>query len=434
MINNQGITDTNWKQKFLPIWIAQLFSLLGSGLVQFALVWYITQETGSAAMLATATLVALLPEVLLAPFAGAFVDRLNRRLVMIFADLFIALTTLALVLIFAINRIEIWHIFVVLLLRSAGGVFHWPAMQASTALMVPDKHLARFAGLNQAVRGGLNIVAPLLGALLMTLLQFHQVIAVDVITALIAILPLVFISVPQPERKDSEKILTPRMILSDVQQGLVYLKSWKGMFYLALLAAILNFFLVPTGTLMPLMVTQHFGGDVWQLSILESAIGIGIVAGGLLLGIWGGFKNRIVTSIVGVIGIGLGVFIFGITPANWFWVGVASVALFGFMSPITNGPINAIMQSKIAPEMQGRVLSLISSLCSMMMPLALLIAAPVAEWFGLRVWYWASGLLVMAIGLLAFFVPSVMMLDRDAPQNTPIPSTTELSKNEAVLN
>ena len=124
----------------------------------------------------------------------------------------------------------------------------------------------------------------------------------------------------------------------------------------------------------------------------------------------------------------------GITPANWFWVGVASVALFGFMSPITNGPINAIMQSKIAPEMQGRVLSLISSLCSMMMPLALLIAAPVAEWFGLRVWYWASGLLVMAIGLLAFFVPSVMMLDRDAPQNTPIPSTTELSKNEAVLN
>jgi len=205
MINNQGITDTNWKQKFLPIWIAQLFSLLGSGLVQFALVWYITQETGSAAMLATATLVALLPEVLLAPFAGAFVDRLNRRLVMIFADLFIALTTLALVLIFAINRIEIWHIFVVLLLRSAGGVFHWPAMQASTALMVPDKHLARFAGLNQAVRGGLNIVAPLLGALLMTLLQFHQVIAVDVITALIAILPLVFISVPQPERKDSEK-------------------------------------------------------------------------------------------------------------------------------------------------------------------------------------------------------------------------------------
>ncbi len=410
-----NMIEKNWMKRFIPIWSAQIFSLLGSGLVQFALVWYITQQTGSAAMLATATLVALLPEVLLAPFAGAYVDRLNRRVVMIVADLFIAVTTLALVLLFALDLIQVWHIFVVMFLRSVGGIFHWPAMQASTALMVPDKHLSRFAGLNQAVHGGLNIIAPPLGALLMTLLQFYQVIAVDVITAIIAITPLLFIRIPQPARADTAPMVTPKMILRDVKEGFVYLKQWKGMLYLALIAAFLNFLLTPSSTLMPLMITQHFKGGVWQLSLLESIMGIGIVAGGLLLGVWGGFKNRVLTSLIGVAGIGLGVFIFGLAPARWFWLGVVGFAITGFMSPIANGPLQAIMQSKIAPEMQGRVLSLINSLCVMMMPIALLIAAPVAELLGLRVWYWAGGLLVMLVALYAFFVPAVNSLDSSTP-------------------
>ncbi len=339
MENNKYVIEENWMKKFIPIWGAQIFSLLGSGLVQFALVWYITQQTGSAAMLATATLVALLPDVLLAPFAGAYVDRLNRRVVMIVSDLFIAITTLALVLLFALDMIQIWHIFVVMFLRSVGGIFHWPAMQASTSLMVPEKHLSRFAGLNQAVRGGLNIIAPPLGALLMSLLQFYQVIAVDVITALIAITPLFFFKIPQPVRKDTTQMITPRIILRDVKEGFVYLKKWKGMLYLALIAAILNFLLTPSGTLMPLMVTQHFNGGVWQLSLLESVMGIGIVAGGLTLGVWGGFKNRIYTSLIGVAGLGLGVFVFGIAPASWFWLGVVGFGIVGFMSSFANGPL-----------------------------------------------------------------------------------------------
>ena len=415
MENNKYVVEGNWMKRFIPVWGAQIFSLLGSGLVQFALVWYITQQTGSAAMLATATLVALLPEVLLAPFAGAYVDRLNRRLVMITADLFIAVTTLALVLLFATSLIQVWHIFVVMFLRSVGGIFHWPAMQASTALMVPDKHLSRFAGLNQAIRGGLNIIAPPLGALLMTLLQLYQVIAVDVVTAIIAITPLLFIRIPQPTRADATPMVTPKMILRDVKEGFVYLKQWKGMLYLALIAALLNFLLTPAGTLMPLMVTRHFKGGVWHLSLLESVMGMGIVGGGLLLGVWGGFKNRVYTSLIGIAGIGLGILVFGLAPENWFWLGVAGFAITGFMNPIANGPLQAIMQSKIAPEMQGRVLSLINSLCMMMMPIALLIAAPMAELLGLRVWYWAGGLRVILVALLTFFVPAVITLDKNNP-------------------
>ena len=415
MENNAYVIEKNWKRKFIPIWGAQLFSLLGSGLVQFALVWYITQETGSAAALATATLIALLPEVLLAPFAGAYVDRLNRRIVMIVADSFIALTTLSLVLLFVFDLIQIWHIFVIMFLRSLGGIFHWPAMQASTSLMVPDQHLSRFAGLNQAVRGGLNIIAPPLGALLMSLLQFYQVVAVDVVTALIAITPLFFIGIPQPKRNDSVEMVTPKILLRDVGDGFAYLKKWKGMLYLALIAAFLNFLLTPASTLMPLVVTEHFKGGVWQLSVLESTVGIGIVVGGLTLGIWGGFKNRVHTSLLGIIGLGLGVFIFGLAPAKQFWLAVVGSAVLGFMNPIANGPLQAIMQSRIEPELQGRVLGLINSMCMMMMPLALLIAAPVAEWVGLRVWYWAGGALVMIVGFLSFFVREVSELENLKP-------------------
>ncbi len=415
MENNTYVIEADWKRKFIPVWGAQIFSLLGSGLVQFALVWYITQQTGSAALLATSTFVALLPDVLFAPFTGALVDRLNRRVVMIIADGAIALATLGLVLLFAFDRIEIWHVFVVLFLRSLGGTFHWPAMQASTSLMVPEQHLSRFAGLNQAVRGGLNIIAPPLGALLMSLLQFYQVIAIDVITALIAITPLFFISIPQPRQMDAQTRVTPSSVLRDVAEGFNYVKRWRGVFMLILTAAVLNFLLAPSSTLMPLMVTQVFHGDVWKLSLLESMMGIGIVIGGLLLGVWGGFKNRVATSLIGVIGIGLGVLIFGLAPANLFWLAVVGMAFTGFMSPIANGPLQAIMQSKIEPEMQGRVMGLTNSVCMMMMPISLLIAAPVAELAGLRVWYWAGGALVILIGVGLCLVPEVLYLESRKP-------------------
>ncbi len=424
MDTNTIVIEKDWMRKFIPIWVAQIFSLLGSGLVQFALIWYITQQTGSAGMLATATIVAILPEVLFAPFAGALVDRLNRRVVMIVADSLIALITLALVMLFAFNLIQVWHIFVVMFLRSVGGVFHWPAMQASTSLMVPEKHLSRFAGINQALRGGLNIIAPPLGALLMSLLQFYQVIAVDVVTAIIAITPLFFIAVPQPTRVDSSALVTPRSILRDVKEGFLYVKNWRGMLYLILIAALLNFLLAPAGTLMPLMVTKHFQGGVWQLSLLESILGGGIVAGGLTLGVWGGFKNRIITSLIGVMGIGVGVMIFGLAPANLFWMAVVGNAILGFMNPIANGPLHAIMQSRIEPEMQGRVMGLTNSVCLMMMPLSLAIAAPVAELIGVQVWYWLGGGLVIVVAVIAFLVPEIISLESTKPsiQSAPVPA------------
>ncbi len=401
----------NWMKKFFPIWGAQIFSLLGSGLVQFALVWYLTQKTGSATILAMATFVALLPNVLLAPFAGALIDRWNRRVVMIVADGSIALVTLVLVILFATNLVQVWHIFVVLFLRAAGSMFHWPAMQASTSMMVPEKHLSRVAGINQAISGALNIAAPPLGALLMSLLSFYLVIAIDIVTALIAIMPLFFISIPQPVRKDQDAKVSVRLVLRDIVEGFQFLKAWPGILLLTVLAAVLNFFLAPVETFMPLLVTQHFKMGVWELSILQSAVGIGIVVGGLLLGVWGGLKNKAATSLMGVIGIGLGIVLVAAAPANLFPLAVAGVLVMGLTSPIANGPLMAIMQSKVPREMQGRVMGFSGSLSSAMMPIAMLISAPVVDQLGLHAWYWAAGLITVGMGVAMFFIKPILQLE-----------------------
>lgn len=403
--------SNKWMKKFLPIWSAQIFSLLGSGLVQFALVWWLTQKTGSATILAMSTFVALLPNVLIAPFAGALVDRWNRRVVMIVADGSIALVTLALVVLFATNRVEVWHIFVVLFLRATGSMFHWPAMQASTSLMVPEKHLSRVAGINQALSGALNIAAPPLGALLMSLLSFYQVISVDIITAIIAITPLFFISIPQPVRKDQEEKISVQLVLRDTADGFRFMKAWPGIMLLTIMAALLNFFLAPVDTFIPLMVTQYFKLGVWELSILQSSVGIGIVVGGLLLGVWGGFKSKVTTSLVGVMGIGLGVILVALAPANLFYVAVVGMVVLGITNPIANGPLMAIMQSKVPPEMQGRVMGFTGSLCSAMMPIAMLVSAPVVDKLGLRAWYWAAGGFTLLMGFAMFFIKPITQLD-----------------------
>jgi DHA3 family macrolide efflux protein-like MFS transporter len=219
-----------WAAKFFTIWTGQAFSLLGSALVQFALVWWLTRTTGSATVLATATLVALLPQVLLGPLAGALVDRWNRRLVMIVADTSIALATIGLALLFWSGDIQVWHVYVLMFIRSLAGAFHWPAMQASTSLMVPREHLSRIQGLNQMLQGGMNILAAPLGALLLEVLPMQGVLAIDVVTALLAVLPLLFIAVPQPQRSaEAQPHASKPSVWQDLKAGFRYVWSWPGM-------------------------------------------------------------------------------------------------------------------------------------------------------------------------------------------------------------
>ncbi|MCX7844217.1 MAG: MFS transporter [Candidatus Bipolaricaulota bacterium] len=398
-----------WKGRFFTIWTGQQLSLFGTTVAQFALVWWLTQRTGSATVLATASLAALLPSVLLGPFAGALVDRWNRRRVMLVADSLIALVSLALALLFWAGKTEVWHIYLVKVVRALGGAFHWPAMTASVSLMVPKEHLSRIAGLNHALNGLRTIVGPSAAALLLTAFPIHLVLGIDVLTAILAVVPLLFVSIPQP---GAARDRPP--YFRELAQGFRYIWSWRGALYLVLGATLLNALLSPASSLLPLLVTKHFGKGALELGWLESAFGFGVIAGGLLLSAWGGFKRRIYTALLGMAGMGVGVVALGMAPAHRFPLALGAMAWVGLMNPITNGPLMAILQATVAPEIQGRVFSVISSLAEGASPVGLALAGPVADLFGVQVWFLLGGSGLLLMGLGGFFVPSLVRIEEGA--------------------
>ncbi len=423
MENSSQPETGKWAGRFFTIWSGQALSLFGSALVQFALIWWLTKNSGSATVLAIATLVGMLPQIVIGPFAGALVDRWNRRTIMIIADGTIALFSLLLAYLFARGIVQIWHVYAIMAIRAVGGAFHFPAMSASTPLMVPKEQLTRINGLNQALQGVNSLVAPPVGALLLSILPTQGVLLIDVGTALLAILPLLFIAIPQPTRHEQlrQQQVKPSL-LQDIHEALTYIRSIRGFIAIVFMALFLNFLLVPTTALTPLLITKHFGKGAIELGLMESVMGFGIIAGGIGLSIWGGFKKKMVTSVAGIIGLGIGVMLIGFAPANLFPLAIAGSIVLGLMLPVANGPIGALLQSIVRPDMQGRVTSLLGSGATAISPLGLLIAGPFSDWLGIRVWFWAGGILCVLIATVAFFVPTIMNVESqgEAPQESVI--------------
>lgn len=403
-----------WKLPFLTIWGGHIVSLFGSQVVQFSLVWWLTRSTGSATVLATATLLALLPQILLSPLAGALVDRWNRRLLMMASDAVVALATLVLISLFARGAAQVWHVYAIMMIRSACGVFHRPSLQASIPLLVPEQHLARIAGFNQMLLGAITIIAPPLGALLLEVLPIAGVLAIDPATAILAVVPLIFIDIPRPARSGVSDLAGPGpSIWQDITAGARYLMRWRGLLIVLLMAASLNFLLHPALALLPILVTVEFGGDALRLGWIESTWGIGVVLGGLTLGMWGGFARKLATSLSGLICMGVAEVVLGASPASGFAVALGAMFVVGFMNPLVNGPTTALLQSVVAKDMQGRIFTLAGALASVMAPLGLAIAGPVADALGARIWYVAAGGLCVLMGVVGFFVPSLMNIESE---------------------
>ncbi len=403
---------------FFTIWAGQVFSLLGSELVQFALIWWLTTTTGSATTLALATMMAVLPRVFVSPIAGTLVDRWSRRLVMMCADSLSALAVVVLAVLFATDTVHVWHIYAAMFVRSACAAFHWPAMQASTTLMVDEEHLARVAGLNQALQGVGAIVAPPLGALLLAVLPMQGILGIDVVTAMLAVAPLFLVHVPQPERVTvAEQASRPSMV-ADMREALRYLRGLPGILMVIAMATLVNLLIFPGLSLQPLLVTQHFGGDALQLAGLQSAFGIGMVAGGITLSIWGGFKRRSLTGLLALALNGVGFAVVGLAPANAFPLAVGAMFFAWFMNPIANGALFAVLQSVVPAEMQGRVFNLLQSAAGAMIPLGLVVAGPLADSLGVRFWFLIAGVAMAAMGVGALFVPAITRLDGMASANS----------------
>lgn len=418
MNNIETSLPKNWAVRFFSIFTGQAFSLFGSSLVQFALIWYLTQETGSATVLATASLFGMLPQILLGPIAGTIVDRGNRRMIMILSDAMIAIATLLLAYLFWSNIVEIWHIYTALAIRSMGGAFHYPSMAASTTLMVPKEHLSRVAGANQTLHGLVSIVAPPVGALLVAVMPTHNMLMIDVFTAILGITPLLIFSIPQPPRSETHPSAPKASFLQDLGAGFKYMVSWPGLLMLGLMATMLNFLLAPTSALSPLLVTRYFNLGALELGSLDSLFGVGMIAGGITLGVWGGFKKKINTSLSGIVAFSFAILAIAAAPADKFWIMLVSMFVIGFMMPMVNGPIHALFQSVIEPGMQGRVLSLVSSVAQAMMPLSLIIAGPVTDATSYQTWFWVAGVLNLLIGLGGFFVPALINIEDNHKGNT----------------
>jgi DHA3 family macrolide efflux protein-like MFS transporter len=399
-------------RSFLIVWTGQAFSLLGSALTQFALVWWLTHTSGSARVLAFATMVAVLPRIFVSPFAGALVDRWNRRVIMMVADSLIALAIVVLAVLYALEAVRVCHIYVLMFLRAVGGAFHWPAMQASTTLMVPEKHLSRVGGLNQTLQGLTDIVAPPLAAVLLEVQPMQSILAIDVVTAILAVAPLCFITIPHPGRRAAPGA----SVLADLRAGLRFVWGWPGLTMVIVIATLSNLLTNPAFAIAPLLVSGHFGGGALELGWFQSAFGIGLVVGGLTLGVWGGTKRRVATMYLAQALGGICILVVGMAPANGFPLAVGAVFLVGFLSSIHNGSLLSVLQATVSPEVQGRVLTLMMSGSGVTTPLGLAIAGPVADALGVRPWFAIAGLVTAGMGVGAFLVPAILRLEDHAAE------------------
>jgi len=307
-----------------------------------------------------------------------------------------------LVILFFTKTIQIWHIYVIMAGRSIGDTFQNPALGASIPMIVPEKQLVRANGLFMMLQNAIKIVAPIAGAFLMETLAMQWVLSVDIITAIIAISCLIPLVIPQPPRTT---LAVKADYFSDMRQGFRYIWSRPGLVMLIGMMALLIFFVAPASSLIPVLVNQHLGGDVIKLGWLGSASGIGGILGGLTLGMWGGFKKRMWTALLGfaiMIPCSVGL---GFTSPTFFYTTTVPAMLFmGVGGALVNAPLTAIMNAVIARDMQGRVFSLYGSIVTLMIPLGLVIGGPVADALGIRSLYFiASGawLIILPLALIS---------------------------------
>jgi len=394
----------NWKRVFGIIWTGQLFSTLSSSVVGYAVVFWLSIETQSAQVLAFSTIAVLLPQMLIGPFTGVFVDRWNRRRTMIIADSFIAVCTLIMAMLFIKGNVKISFVYLVLVMRSVGSAFHVPAMQASIPLLAPESELMRISGINQIIQSVSVIAGPALAALLISILNMTWVLMFDVIGALIGIMSLLLVYIPDPPRKD---IAVTPSVIRELKEGFYEIYKHSGLLWLFVIILAAHFFIMPVSALFPLMTINHFNGGTYQMSIVEVAWGLGMLAGGALLGIKKIKVSEIMMINATFLILGLTFFFSGILPESGFWFFTALTLIGGITMALFSSAFTVVIQTHVDKAILGRVFSLYGSLTLLPSMLGLLQTGYVADVIGIPNAFIIAGIAIAALGTTAFFIPAL---------------------------
>ena len=357
---------------FLVIWIGQLISMLGSGLTSFALGVGIYDQTRQATPFAITILLGSLPRVFLLPFAGSIADRFNRRVIMILSDTFSACLTLSIFLLLRAGNLQLWHVYIIAVLSSIFSAFQEPAYSASISMIVPKEKLGRANGMLQMGQALTSVLTPMLAGALFVWIGFNGIIAIDFVTFLFAVGALMFVHIPQPQRAPEHK---DSNLFQDMAFGWKYLRERGGLFGLLLYYAMVNFLLNWSIVLLIPMVLSAFSADT--LGIIQSVMGIGMLAGSIVMSAWGGPKRRIPAVIV-FITVAMAGYILAGLRADPYFIG-AGIFILMFFIPLASGNSQVVFQSKVAREAQGRVFSIRSAIAQSMMPIGFLTAGPLAD-------------------------------------------------------
>ncbi|QJC54028.1 MFS transporter [Paenibacillus albicereus] len=388
-------TDRNWKRTISLFLGGQTISLFGSSLVQYAIMWHITLSTDSGAMMTIAILCGFVPTFFLSPFAGVWADRYDRKKLIAYSDSLIALTTLVMALLFLAGYDALWLLFVMSAIRALGTGVQTPAVGAFIPQLVPAEQLTRVNGVNGTLQAMTMFAAPVVSAGLLSVAPLQAIFFIDVATAIVGVLTLLLLVREKPRQAAPDA--QERGYLADLRQGVRYVREHSFLkpffFFMALYMILIS----PAAFLSPLQVTRSFGPDLWRLTAIELAFSVGMMAGGLLIAAWQGFRNKAHTMTLSFLVTGLACAGLGVVPS--FWVYLALMALVGLMMPVFNTPATVLLQQKVEESYLGRVFGVMGMISSSMMPLGMLLFGPLADRIPIERLLVATGLLIFGLGI-----------------------------------
>jgi DHA3 family macrolide efflux protein-like MFS transporter len=394
-INNKNYS---WQKKIALFLTSQTISLLGSSIVAFAIIWYVTLTTASGLMLTLSTLSNFLPQIVISLFAGVWADRYNRKHLIIFADLLIALTTLILAIFFFLGFKYLWLLFLASGIRSLGAGIQTPAVNALIPQIVPEHKLMKINGINGSIQSLAFIVAPAISGGVLAAFSLEYTFIIDILTAIIGVSLLSFISIPRHKIAIHDD---DRSSFDDLKEGLIYIWNHSFIKTLFLFYALIMFFITPAAFLTPLLITRSYGTDVWRLTVNEIFFSGGTMLSGLFLAFWGGYKRRIKTISFGCIVFGLSIFFLGIAPN--FVIYILFFFIAGFSIPFLTAPTTVLIQECVNPEIQGRVFSILQMIATTALPLGMIIFGPLCDIIKIELLLIVSGLIMALLGVMIIF-------------------------------